>query len=110
MTYQSIANSRAPGTSSSSTKLLGAAVLCLAVASMPGCDESGTIAPEPSSADLDKLVCPTGLSGPALVRIQTPEAVYCMDQREVTWSEYKAFLGSQPSTVAQPPECSWNKT
>jgi formylglycine-generating enzyme len=60
----------------------------------------------------DKLACATGLPGAALVRVQTSDGtVYCMDQREVSWGEYKAFLAVKSGdTSGQPSECSWNAT
>jgi hypothetical protein len=60
----------------------------------------------------DKLACATGLPGAALVRVETGDGhVYCMDQREVSWGEYKAFLAVKSGdTSGQPSECSWNAT
>jgi formylglycine-generating enzyme required for sulfatase activity len=43
------------------------------------------------------------------VRIETQGNVYCMDQREVNWGEYKAFMTAKGGdTSGQPTECDWN--
>lgn len=73
---------------------------------------SGSAGADASTILPSELACPPGLAGPKLVRIQTADdIVYCMDQREVTWGEYKAFVAAKASdTSGQPAECSWNTT
>jgi formylglycine-generating enzyme len=54
--------------------------------------------------------CPSGTTGAPLVRVPAPDgSYYCMDQREVTRSEYAAFLEAKGNdTSGQPKECDWN--
>lgn len=55
--------------------------------------------------------CPTGLPGPALVAVPTPDgASYCVDATEVTNAQYAVFLGSRVSTSEQPAACAWNES
>lgn len=91
---------------------LGAAFLTLALAACSK-DEELKAKAEPVEAGAGGTAangeCPSGLAGPPLTRIKSSNgSVYCMDQREVTWGEYKAFLAASPNTTAQPAECAWN--
>lgn len=54
--------------------------------------------------------CPGGLPGAKLVRLPSPDgSFYCMDEREVVYSEYAEFTKAKGSdTSGQPPECAWN--
>ncbi|MCC6217597.1 MAG: hypothetical protein IT376_22250, partial [Polyangiaceae bacterium] len=77
------------------------------------CQKDPDIRPEGTAggaARPEDLACPEGLPGAELVRVQTNDGVvFCMDQREVTWAEYDAFLAAkQGDTSGQPPECGWN--
>ncbi len=92
---------------------------------LAGCSES-EIAPEPASGGTSgstsaggaggsggakALTCPAGTQGAKLIFVQTDTgAGYCIDQREVTRGEYKAFLDAKAGDVkGQPPGCAWNE-
>lgn len=70
----------------------------------------GTADADASTVPPSELACPSGLPGAQLVRIQTTDdVVYCMDQREVTWGEFKAFMAAKAGDASgQAAECSWN--
>lgn len=55
--------------------------------------------------------CPSGLPGPPLVRLASPDGVsYCIDRFEVSQQQYLAFLDAKKGdTSGQPEQCSWNK-
>lgn len=91
-----------------------ATLLLLGPLLAPGCEKDPEIRPEGTAGGATRpedLGCPSGLPGAELVRLQTQEGVvFCMDQREVTWGEYDAFLTAKRGDVSgQPPECSWNR-
>jgi formylglycine-generating enzyme len=75
-----------------------------------GCEKQASIEPEGKSGSPADLGCPSGLPGAALIRIQTGDGnVYCMDQREVTWAEYNAFVTAKAGDISgQPSECAFN--
>lgn len=78
--------------------------ICFGVTSLSltSCKKDEELKPEPDP-------CPVGLVGPALARIPLTDGMaFCVDEREVTWGEYKAFLAANPATGAQPAQCSWN--
>ena len=53
--------------------------------------------------------CPDTLSGPGLVKIETPGGGrYCIDSTEVTNAHYETFLANQPSLSSQPAHCAFN--
>jgi len=55
--------------------------------------------------------CPSGLPGPPLVRLASPDGIpYCIDRFEVSQQQYLAFLEAKKGdTSGQPEQCSWNK-
>jgi len=55
--------------------------------------------------------CPRETFGANLVLIPVDEGnPYCIDDREVTYGEYKKFVDAKGSDFSgQPPECEWNK-
>ncbi|MCC6213314.1 MAG: SUMF1/EgtB/PvdO family nonheme iron enzyme [Polyangiaceae bacterium] len=90
-----------------------ALLLPLLLGAAPACQKDPDLRPEGTAGGASRpedLVCPTGLPGADLVRVQTEDGVvFCMDQREVTWAEYDAFLAEKRGdTSGQPAECSWN--
>ncbi|MBX3126119.1 MAG: hypothetical protein KF718_05360 [Polyangiaceae bacterium] len=81
------------------------------------CADKPKVEPEPgggSGGDAavsgPKDTCPEGLPGAKLVRLTaTDGSHYCMDQREVTFGEYDAFVkAKQQDTSGQPEVCDWN--
>lgn len=58
------------------------------------------------------LGCPEARPGARLVRLaDSAGEVFCMDEREVTWREYRQFLAARSSDLTgQPPECAWNQS
>lgn len=92
--------------------LVGLAAL-LAAANAAGCTK--TESPEPehlpqTGGGGGATACPQGLPGPKLIALPAKDgSFYCMDQRETTWNEYKAFADAKgQSTSGQPKRCSWN--
>jgi formylglycine-generating enzyme required for sulfatase activity len=93
------------------------------VALLAGCADKSEIAPEPGSGGsgggaasggsggAKPVACPAGTAGAQQLLIQTDTgAAYCIDQREVTRGEYKAFLDAKAGDVSgQPPGCAWNE-
>ncbi len=83
------------------------------------CADKPKVEPEPgggSGGDAavsgPKDTCPEGLPGAKLVRLTAPDGShYCMDQREVTFGEYDAFVkAKQEDTSGQPGFCDWNES
>jgi formylglycine-generating enzyme required for sulfatase activity len=94
------------------------------VALLAGCADKSEIAPEPGTGGAaasggsgggaggaQPVACPAGTTGAQLILIQTDTgAAYCIDQREVTRGEYKAFLDAKAGDMSgQPPGCAWNE-
>lgn len=51
-------------------------------------------------------VCPTGLPGPALVEVKSPNGVaYCIDATEVTFAQYDEFLAAKVDPKTQEGRC-----
>lgn len=70
---------------------------------------SGGLSGTPSSGGVAG-VCPSGLPGPALVAIQTPQGWFCIDGTEVKNTHYADFIDTDPSLDDQPEYCSFNQS
>jgi formylglycine-generating enzyme len=73
--------------------------------------EAEVDSPDVEQSDAPKTwSCPERLPGAKLVLVPWPDGgAYCIDQREVTYAEYKAFLEAKGgNTIRQPEECAWN--
>lgn len=70
--------------------------------------DQNTDAPLDATPDANPNVCPGSKPGPIMIRI--PGSTACIDQTEVTWTQYQAFIAGKGvnNFTGQPSTCAWN--
>jgi sulfatase modifying factor 1 len=77
---------------------------CLQSSADPGCAEN-VLGKNWRECEEARCSCGPEHGGPLLVML--PQG-YCIDATEVTRAQYAAWLDTNPQTLSQPPQCSWN--